>query len=68
VYNSVAESFVDHGQFFLENRRYAAAMAARADPRQFAREINRAGYATDPAYATKLIGLMDRYDLYRFDE
>jgi flagellar protein FlgJ len=67
AYNSVAESFVDHGRFFLENPRYARALAARSDPRQFAREINRAGYATDPAYATKLIALMDRYDLYRFD-
>ena len=31
-------------------------------------EINRAGYATDPSYASKLIGLMDRYDLYRYDQ
>ncbi len=68
VYNSVAESFVDHGHFFLENGRYGAALAARRDARQFAREVNRAGYATDPAYASKLIALMDRYDLYRFDE
>ncbi len=67
AYHNAAESFVDHGQFFLENGRYAAAMAARRDPRQFAREINRAGYATDPAYASKLIALMDRYDLYRYD-
>jgi flagellum-specific peptidoglycan hydrolase FlgJ len=67
AYKSVAESFVDHGRFFVENARYAAAMAARGDPRQFAREVNRAGYATDPSYASKLIGLMDRYDLYRFD-
>jgi flagellum-specific peptidoglycan hydrolase FlgJ len=66
-YNSVAESFVDHGLFFLDNARYAAAMRARDDPKQFAREVNRAGYATDPAYATKLIALMDRYNLYRFD-
>ena len=68
AYNSIAESFVDHGRFFLENGRYAAAMAAQDDAQQFAREINRAGYATDPAYASKLIGLMDRYDLYRYDD
>jgi LysM repeat protein len=67
AYNSIAESFIDFGRFFVENGRYARAMAAREDPRQFAREINRAGYATDPAYASKVIGLMDRYDLYRYD-
>jgi flagellum-specific peptidoglycan hydrolase FlgJ len=68
AYNAIADSFTDHGRFFIENGRYAAAMAARKDPRQFAREIARAGYATDPAYASKLIALMDRYDLYRFDD
>ena len=68
AYNSIAESFVDHGRFFVENSRYSGAVAARDDPRQFAREINRAGYATDPTYASKLIGLMDRYDLYRYDD
>jgi flagellum-specific peptidoglycan hydrolase FlgJ len=67
AYTTIAESFVDHGLFFVENGRYSAAMAARNDARQFAREVNRAGYATDPAYASKLIGLMDRYDLYRYD-
>lgn len=68
AYNSVAESFADHGRFFVNNDRYASAMAARSDPRQFAREVNRDGYATDPAYANKLIGLMDRYGLYRYDD
>jgi flagellum-specific peptidoglycan hydrolase FlgJ len=68
VYHTVAESFVDHGRFILENGRYASAMAVRSDARQFARELNRDGYATDPGYAAKLIGLMDRYDLYRFDQ
>ena len=68
AYNSVAESFVDHGLFFVENWRYSGAMAVKDDPRQFAREINRAGYATDPSYAAKLIALMDRYNLYRYDD
>jgi len=67
AYHTLAESFADHGHFFLENGRYAAALAVRRDARQFARAIASAGYATDPAYASKLIGLMDRYDLYRYD-
>jgi LysM repeat protein len=68
AYTTIAESFVDHGRFFTENGRYGGAMAAKNDARQFARELNRAGYATDPSYASKLIGLMDRYDLYRYDD
>ena len=43
-------------------------MAAKNSPKQFAIEINRDGYATDPSYASKLIGLMDRYNLYRYDD
>jgi flagellum-specific peptidoglycan hydrolase FlgJ len=37
------------------------------DARAFAHAIQTAGYATDPNYATKLVTLMDRYNLYRFD-
>jgi flagellum-specific peptidoglycan hydrolase FlgJ len=67
AYKTAADSFVDHGLFFQQNGRYAAALAASADPQQFAREINAAGYATDPSYAPKLIGLMDRFNLYAYD-
>jgi flagellum-specific peptidoglycan hydrolase FlgJ len=67
AYKTIADSFVDHGLFFHQNGRYRAALAARADSKQFAREINRAGYATDPIYAPKLIGLMDRFNLYAYD-
>ena len=45
----------------------ARALAVANDARAFARAIQDAGYATDPSYAAKLIGLMDRYNLYRFD-
>jgi len=34
---------------------------------QFAREIHKAGYATDPAYSDKLIAMINKYDLTRFD-
>ncbi|MBI4494263.1 MAG: glucosaminidase domain-containing protein [Chloroflexi bacterium] len=67
AYASVADSLVDHGRFFVENARYQRAMAVKDNPRRFAQAIQDAGYATDPAYSAKLIGLMDRYNLYRFD-
>ena len=66
-YASVVESLVDHGRFFLENSRYGHALEAKDDPREFARRINAAGYATDPAYATKLISFIDRYELHKYD-
>ena len=67
AYFTLEQSIDDHGRFFVNNRRYAEALAVASDARAFARAIQDAGYATDPSYASKLIGLMDRYDLYRFD-
>ena len=67
AYLSYADSIVDHGRWFHQQPRYAGALAVRDDPRAFARAISAAGYATDPAYAAKLIGLMDRYNLYAYD-
>ena len=67
AYYSLEQSIDDHGQFFVRNRRYADAMALGKDPRAFAQAIQDDGYATDPSYADKLIKLMDRYNLYRFD-
>ena len=67
AYKTLEQSVDDHGAFFARNRRYAAALAVANDARAFARAIQDAGYATDPSYAAKLIGLMDRYNLYRFD-
>jgi LysM repeat protein len=68
AYNNPAESFVDHGLFFIQNSRYHGAFRYSNDPRAFAQAIADAGYATDPAYAPKLIGIMDQYNLYQYDE
>lgn len=67
VYRTVGGSFRDHGAFLKNNTRYRAAFRYSRAPERFARAIAAAGYATSPTYADSLIGLMRRYDLYRFD-
>jgi flagellum-specific peptidoglycan hydrolase FlgJ len=69
-YKTMADSFLDHGIFLTSNRRYAKAIAAYAkskDADEFARGLQKAGYATDPQYAKLLISLMKKNDLYRFN-
>jgi hypothetical protein len=58
---------IDHDNLFTTLPRYAPAMAVKNDPRTFARKITEGGYATDPAYADKLIKLIDSLNLTRFD-
>ncbi len=67
AYKSLADSMADHDRLLADASRYTSAMAARTDPRAFAVAIAQDGYSTDPAYADKLIGLMDRYNLYQLD-
>jgi flagellar protein FlgJ len=57
AYTSYAESFQDYARMIKESPRYAGVMAqvsAAATPQDFAMSLQRAGYATDPAYADKL--------------
>jgi flagellum-specific peptidoglycan hydrolase FlgJ len=53
-YVTPEECFTDHANFFLKNPRYAKAMLVKSDPYKFIDEIAKAGYATDPNYATSL--------------
>lgn len=66
-YDSMADSFRDHGYLLSENPRYALALSYVDDPDEFARQIARAGYASAPDYAERLIQLMTKFDLYRHD-
>ena len=57
-YDSPEESFSDHAEFFFKYKRYGKALEVRYNPYRFAEEIAKAGYATDPNYATILKGVI----------
>ena len=68
-YRNVSESFADHSQFLSGNVRYAALFELDiTDYKGWAKGLKRAGYATNPKYPTLLIGLIERYNLDRFDQ
>lgn len=64
-YNSYLDAFLDLAKVYY-NGLYDEALPYRRDPREF---IHRAGkvYATDPNYAEKVIALIDRYQLDKYD-
>ncbi|MBI4672355.1 MAG: glucosaminidase domain-containing protein [Chloroflexi bacterium] len=66
-YRTMEDSFRDHGLLLATTPRYAKAMRAVDDPREFARHIAAAGYATSPTYAADLIRVMDGENLYQYD-
>jgi flagellar protein FlgJ len=54
AYASPEESFRDYAQLIRNSPRYAQVMEHGASAHGFAHGLQRAGYATDPAYADKL--------------
>jgi hypothetical protein len=67
-YHTMTDSFRDHGLLLKNNARYSQAFRHTNDPNEFAQQIHKAGYATDPGYADKLIGIMRAFDLYQYDQ
>ena len=68
VYRSAEESFRDHSDFLRYWDRYKPLFELDpTDYKGWAHGLKKAGYATDPAYATKLIKIIEQYKLYRFD-
>ncbi len=54
AYGSYAESFSDYARLMKDSPRYAGVVASAGSAEGFAKGLQRAGYATDPAYADKL--------------
>jgi hypothetical protein len=65
-YESVDQALEDHGRLLATSPRYEAARAAGEDRAAFAAALV-GRYASDPRYAEKLLGLIDRWQLGRFD-
>jgi len=67
AYASLEDSVRDLGSFLHTNSRYDAIWARADDPRASAKALAQAGYATDPDWGAKLIGLMDSFGLQALD-
>lgn len=69
VYPNAEASFRDHSDFLRSRDRYKSLFELKqTDYKWWARGLKKAGYATDPGYADKLITLIEDYELYRFDK
>jgi flagellum-specific peptidoglycan hydrolase FlgJ len=58
AFPDAAAAFRAHGDFLVNNPRYAAAFNHVDDPYAFAEKVAEAGYATDPDYGRKLKATM----------
>lgn len=67
-YRDAEDSFRDHSVFLVNGSRYQSLFKlGRTDYKGWAKGLKAAGYATSPTYATKLIEIIERYGLDRFD-
>ncbi|MVX35489.1 glucosaminidase domain-containing protein [Myroides sp. LoEW2-1] len=68
-YDSPTESYRDHSMFLVGRSRYSDLFTLpKDDYKGWARGLKKAGYATDPKYADKLISLIERYSLSDYDK
>jgi len=68
-YNDPADSYRDHSLFLTSRSRYAGLFELDIlDYKEWAKGLKNAGYATDPKYPAKLIGIIERYNLNQYDE
>ena len=67
-YDDPAQSYADHSDFLVNGQRYAGLFLLRpTDYKGWAKGLKKAGYATSKTYASKLIDLIERYELHRYD-
>jgi flagellum-specific peptidoglycan hydrolase FlgJ len=65
-YQDPMESWKDHSRM-LSKGRYAKLKRFGSNYREWAYGLKSIGYATDRTYAEKLVGVIEKYDLHKFD-
>lgn len=69
AYKHARESYEDHSKFLRTGARYAFLFRLKiTDYKGWARGLKKAGYATDPRYADRLIGIIELYELDKYDK
>jgi flagellum-specific peptidoglycan hydrolase FlgJ len=67
-YIHASESYKDHSYFLTSRPRYASLFTLdKGDYEAWANGLKNAGYATDVKYPMKLIGIIERFELFKFD-
>ena len=69
AYKHPKDSYEDHSKFLAGRPRYASLFNLNiSDYKGWARGLKKAGYATNPRYADQLIGIIELYELYKYDD
>lgn len=67
-YEKIDDSYEDHSRFLYNHPRYSELFSYNiTDYEAWARGLQKCGYATDKAYANKLIKYIEDYQLYLYD-
>jgi len=66
-YDSFKESFRDYVDFIKSNPRYGDALKKAGNAEQYMHELQRAGYATDPKYADKVMSIYQGNTMAEFE-
>ena len=69
AYKHPKQSYEDHSKFLVSRPRYASLFKLDiTDYKGWAKGLKKAGYATNPRYAEQLIGIIELYDLDKYDK
>lgn len=68
IYSAKDGSWRAHSEFLVHQARYKGLLKYGKNYKIWALKLKEFGYATDPTYDKKLIGIIERYELYKLDD